>query len=249
MHHNIWQAHLPCKRSFTFAGNTPDECRRICKHPGKARRECERTTSPVSARSISAHVSSSDASVHVSSCDASRSTSAHMSSSDASAHMSSSDAPVLGWSEVVLEAPAVPASAVLEASAQPLIVPVSEAVLVAPALPASAEPLPGASARLGLGEEAVPMLEAPEKPGTATPTAHSMPGSSVMLPADDVAAHEEQNEVANAVADFLAEIRDVESKHVPLAMTNDDSALLKKKNPRTNGCTAHRHFYLFFSPI
>ena len=31
MHHNIWQAHLPCKRSFTFAGNTPDECRRICK--------------------------------------------------------------------------------------------------------------------------------------------------------------------------------------------------------------------------
>ena len=41
MHHNIWQAHLPCKRSFTFAGNTPDECRRICKHPGKARRECE----------------------------------------------------------------------------------------------------------------------------------------------------------------------------------------------------------------
>ena len=108
--------------------------------------------------------------------------------------------------------------------------------------------LPGASARLGLGEEAVPMLEAPEKPGTATPTAHSMPGSSVMLLADDVAAHEEQNEVANAVADFLAEIRDVESKHVPLAMMNDDSALLKK-NPRTNGCTAHRHFYNFSTDL
>ena len=30
-HHNIWQPHLQCKRSFTFAGMSPDETRQIAK--------------------------------------------------------------------------------------------------------------------------------------------------------------------------------------------------------------------------